>query len=195
MGNKAPAKASELNKITTLHAIKDYFKTHTIDKDSEYYEHQVDEIIVTCLKSPMPLMVFQYLLKKIGYWSIVSEYEYLKSHIDYTDKALNILDYFMYKTVDFVEYTNDERLLEYLMRRNINKGVNENVIIAIIVKYNRIGRPLAKFHPIVISKARAHIIELFEIYDKTFKLEEHYDKNRLRIYHKELNEWHDINDG
>ncbi len=193
MGAKAPAKASELISITTRAEIKKYFKSHVVDNESENYDEHIDEIISRCLVSDMPLIAFQYLMEKIGPWAVIGEYEYIKSRITYSDKSLCVLSYLGYKIRDFISYTYDERILEHLMYVELNAyRIRPDIVKCLIDRYKKlnIATALNKFHTIVIHKFSAPIMEVFDKHDASFKLADLLDKNDLRRYYKDLNEWH-----
>ena len=192
MGNKAPVKASEISTITTLPEIKKYFKSHTVVNESENYDEQVDEIITKCLSSDMPLVVFRHLMEKIDPWAITGEYDYIKARITYSDKSICVLGYLGYKIHDFISYTYDERILEHMMYVELNThNIRPDVIKCLIDRYKKLNAAaLPKFHNVVINRFCAPIIEVFAKHDASFKLADLLEKNDLRRYYKDLNEWY-----
>ena len=189
MGNKAPATASELNKINTLLELKKYLKTHEVLKKSDIYDQQVDEIIVKCLEAPMPLEVFKYLIDKIDYWSLMDDYKFFKKHIKDNEKSMCLLALLPSTlSVDFIKSTDDIKILTFMMHDKIKNGT-EWCVNTLIPKFKNLRGDLAQFHKEVVGTGRVHIIELFVKHDKTFKLEDHYDKNGIRDYYKNLNRW------
>ena len=122
MGNKAPAKATELANIITLDEIKKYFESHGVHEIQLLDYH--GNLIYKCLESDMQIDAFNYLLKKISAINVNAAYRYLYPHLTYSDKSLKVIDTLSgTNLVHLIEYTNDKQILDYLMQWMTKKNI------------------------------------------------------------------------
>jgi hypothetical protein len=144
------------------------------------------------LHGDMPLTVFHYLIDKIGLDLLNNEYDYIKAHLTYSDKSLYILSKLHpYRLRDFVNYTFDMNLLEYIMYAAINKRT-VSVLVTLIERYRKLAPDrLTQFHSIVLTDFHAEVIETFDKLDPKFNVDVLLNPAQLRKYKKQLTAYYD----
>jgi len=192
MGNKVPASAVDISAINTTHELKAYFKTHHFIEGTEIHDQQLDEIITSSLNGSMPLVVFQYLIDKIGNDLLNNEYDYIKAHLTYSDKSLYIISKLHpYRLRDFVNYTFDVQLLEHIMYYVIKKRV-VSVLVTLIERYRKIDvSKLAQYHSLVLTNFHAEVMETFDKLDPTFDIKTALSEGQFKKYKKQLTAYYD----
>ncbi len=172
-----------------MELIDSYLKKEKIKKAVS--NRQLSVIIIAGLTSNMPLDLFKRVLNIVGTSCVVTEYESIKKYLKYSDKTLHIIDYLGRKLLDYVKFTNDERILDYLMYKAIIFGP-EILLVALIDRYNNLNKAaLAKFHSYIIDIFSTHVIELFNKHDKSFVVETKLTADQLQQYKYLLRIWHD----